>query len=243
MELSRHDIVIVGGGPTGVEVAGALAEMKKNVLPHEYQELDCGEIDIYLVQSGPMLLKGMSGQASNKALAYLTDLGVKVILNDRVTDFDGDDDNPSWIDGHTVVFLSSRAGRKNIFSLDLITGAATPLTDHDGSAVRFPRASADGSIMMVVATDAREAARLLGWGTLPETRGTTCFYFAADRAPIPGADLVLNGEERGPINSLLENVVDFLPNLLWAGLIFFIGMMVARIVARCGCCFWMRMGP
>ncbi len=56
---------------------------------------------------------------------------------------------------------------------------------------------------LVVATDAREAARLLEWGTLPETRGTTCFYFAAEQAPLPGPDLVLNGEGRGLINSLL----------------------------------------
>lgn len=83
------DIVIVGGGPTGVEIAGALAEMRKNVLPKDYPELDCSEIDIYLIQSSPQLLKGMSEEASEKALTFLTQLGVKVILNNRVTDFDG----------------------------------------------------------------------------------------------------------------------------------------------------------
>lgn len=84
------DIVIVGGGPTGVEVAGALAEMRKNVLPKDYPELDCSEIDIYLVQSSPMLLKGMSEEASEKALEFLTRLGVKVILNNRVVGYDGE---------------------------------------------------------------------------------------------------------------------------------------------------------
>lgn len=84
------DIVIVGGGPTGVEVAGALAEMRKNVLPKDYPELDCSEIDIYLVQSSPMLLKGMSEEASQKALEFLTQLGVKVILNNRVVSYDGE---------------------------------------------------------------------------------------------------------------------------------------------------------
>ncbi|MCB0633321.1 MAG: NAD(P)/FAD-dependent oxidoreductase [Lewinella sp.] len=84
------DIVIVGGGPTGVEVAGALAEMRKNVLPKDYPELDCSEIDIYLIQSPPQLLKGMSEEASAKALEFLTGLGVKVILNNRVVDFDGE---------------------------------------------------------------------------------------------------------------------------------------------------------
>lgn len=84
------DIVIVGGGPTGVEVAGALAEMRKNVLPKDYPELDCSEIDIYLVQSSPQLLKGMSEEASQKALEFLTKLGVKVILNNRVVSYDGE---------------------------------------------------------------------------------------------------------------------------------------------------------
>ncbi|MEM0994728.1 MAG: NAD(P)/FAD-dependent oxidoreductase [Bacteroidota bacterium] len=84
------DIVIVGGGPTGVEVAGALAEMKKFVIPKEYKELDYKEIDIHLLQGGDQLLAGMSEKSSVAALKFLTDLGVKVQLNCRVTDYDGD---------------------------------------------------------------------------------------------------------------------------------------------------------
>ena len=84
------DIVIVGGGATGVELAGSLAEMKTHVLPKDYPELSVQEeVDIYLVQSGDVLLKGMSANSSEKALEYLQELGVKVLLNSRVTAFDG----------------------------------------------------------------------------------------------------------------------------------------------------------
>lgn len=84
------DIVIVGGGPTGVEVAGALAEMKKYVLPKDYRELDCSEVDIHLLQGGDCLLKGMSTESSEGAKKFLTELGVDVRLNVRVTDYDGE---------------------------------------------------------------------------------------------------------------------------------------------------------
>jgi tricorn protease len=65
----------------------------------------------------------------------------------RLTDFDGDDDSPSWLDNGTIAFLSSRSGRKNVFRLDIATGEATQLTSHEGSAVRFPRASANGRLI------------------------------------------------------------------------------------------------
>lgn len=84
------DIVIVGGGPTGVEVAGALAEMKKYIIPKDFHELDSKEIDIWLVQSGKQLLPGMSEEAGEGALKYLTDLGVEVKLGTRVTAYDGE---------------------------------------------------------------------------------------------------------------------------------------------------------
>ena len=83
------DIVIVGGGPTGVEVAGALAEMKNYILPKDYRELNTDEIDIYLLQGGPTLLKGMSTQASEAAEKFLENRGVIVKKNSRVVDFDG----------------------------------------------------------------------------------------------------------------------------------------------------------
>ncbi len=85
---SLIDIAIVGGGPTGVELAGALAELKEYILPKDYKELDAGEVDIYLIQGGPRLLIGMSDEAGDNALKFLEDLNVKVMLNTRVVDID-----------------------------------------------------------------------------------------------------------------------------------------------------------
>ena len=84
------DIVIVGGGATGVEIAGALAEMKKYIVPKDYGELNPKEIDIYLMQGADRLLKGMSDKASTQARKFLEDLGVIVKTNSRVVDFDGE---------------------------------------------------------------------------------------------------------------------------------------------------------
>ncbi len=84
------DIVIVGGGPTGVEVAGALAEMRKYILPKDYKELDHKEVDIYLIQSGDQLLKGMDPKLGAAAEKYLKNRGVVVKKNTRVVDYDGE---------------------------------------------------------------------------------------------------------------------------------------------------------
>lgn len=86
---SLLDFVIVGGGPTGVEVAGALSELRKHVFPKDYREIDFRQMDIHLVQSGNVLLKGMSAEASQKALEYLQKFGVDVLLERRVKSYDG----------------------------------------------------------------------------------------------------------------------------------------------------------
>ena len=84
------NFVIVGGGATGVELAGALAEMKKGVLPKDYPGLDIRQMKINLIQSSGCLLKGMSAKASEKAEEFLIKLGVDVWKNLRVLDYDGE---------------------------------------------------------------------------------------------------------------------------------------------------------
>jgi len=83
------NFVIVGAGPTGVELAGALAEIKKGILPKDYPDLDTRLAQINLIQSGDNILKAMSTKASKKAEDFLEDLGVHVWKNIRVTGYDG----------------------------------------------------------------------------------------------------------------------------------------------------------
>lgn len=83
------NFVIVGGGPTGVELAGALAEMKKGILPKDYPDLDIRQMQINLIQGSDRLLDAMSTKASKKAEDFLTGLGVHVWKNLFVNDYDG----------------------------------------------------------------------------------------------------------------------------------------------------------
>jgi NADH dehydrogenase len=86
---SLMDVVIVGGGPTGVELAGAMAELRKGVLPKDLPELDFSKMDIYLLEAGNRLLMGMSDNAHEKAAKYLKELGVVVKFGAAVKSYDG----------------------------------------------------------------------------------------------------------------------------------------------------------
>ncbi|MDX2003029.1 MAG: NAD(P)/FAD-dependent oxidoreductase [Chitinophagales bacterium] len=82
---SLMNFVVIGGGPTGVELAGALAELKKEVLPRDYPDLDLRRMQIHLIEAGPKLLGAMSEVSSSKSLEFLKDLGVNVYTSTMVT--------------------------------------------------------------------------------------------------------------------------------------------------------------
>ena len=84
---SRLNVAIVGGGPAGIELAGALAEMRSHVIPKDFKGLDTSKMEIHLYESGGELLGAMSKNAQEKSLKYLTEMGVDVHLNSRATEY------------------------------------------------------------------------------------------------------------------------------------------------------------
>jgi NADH:ubiquinone reductase (H+-translocating) len=112
-QKSLLNIVVVGGGPTGVEVSGTLAEMRKFILPKDYPELDFSKMKIYLLEAGNRLLAGMTEKSSAHAEGYLKQLGVKVLCNAQVSDYDGEKvsiQNSIQIPAKTLVWAAGVAG-------------------------------------------------------------------------------------------------------------------------------------
>lgn len=107
------NIVVVGGGPTGVEVSGALSEMKKYVLPKDYPELNFDEMNIYLLEGSPHTLGTMSEKSARQSCQYLELLGVKIKTNTIVKDYDGKNvllQDGTRIPANTVIWAAGIKG-------------------------------------------------------------------------------------------------------------------------------------
>ena len=109
------NFVLVGAGPTGVELAGALAEMKKVILQKDYPDLDISKMQINLVQSNDRVLNTMSEKSSKAAEEFLLNLGVKIWKNIRVTNYDGrtiTTNTNLTFDSATVIWTAGVQGAK-----------------------------------------------------------------------------------------------------------------------------------
>lgn len=105
--------VIVGAGPTGVELAGALAELKKNAFRSDYPELELDEMEIWLAEADNRVLAAMSPIASQKAQEYLEKMGVKVMLGTKIEDYDGENlvyNGGQTVKASTVIWAAGVAG-------------------------------------------------------------------------------------------------------------------------------------
>lgn len=106
-------VVIAGGGPTGVELSGAIAEMRNKILPKDYPEIDFSLMDIHLVEGSPRTLAAMSEKSSAQSKRYLEKLGVKVRTQTHVKDYDGDKvllQNGDTIAAKTVIWAAGIKG-------------------------------------------------------------------------------------------------------------------------------------
>lgn len=107
------NIAVVGGGPAGVETAGALAEFKKYIIPKDYPELDLEMVSIYLIEASDELLLSMTDKSSENALSYLRKMGVNVLLNTVVKSYDGlevETNQEDTLYAKTVIWTAGVAG-------------------------------------------------------------------------------------------------------------------------------------
>jgi len=149
------NFVIVGGGPTGVELAGALAEIKKGILPKDYPDLDTRMAQIHIIQSGDHILKGMSQKASQKAEDFLEKLGVHVWKNVRVTNYDGktvSTNTDLTFEAATVVWAAGVKGAtiKGLDANDFITRGNRIIVNEFNQVKGFERIFAIGDIAYMV---------------------------------------------------------------------------------------------
>lgn len=151
------NIVVVGGGPTGVEVAGAIAEMKNFVLPKDYPDQNFDLMKINLIEGSGRLLGGMSEHASQKALFYLERLGINVKLNARVTDYDGNllslhEEEP--IHTKTVIWAAGISGVvPEGFPADSIGRGKRLLVDEFNKVIGFEDIYAIGDVALMTTAD------------------------------------------------------------------------------------------
>ncbi|MCC7466385.1 MAG: NAD(P)/FAD-dependent oxidoreductase [Saprospiraceae bacterium] len=109
------DIVVVGGGATGVEVAGSLAEMKRHIIRKDYQDLNSDEIQIHLIHGAPRVLNAMSEEASAQSEKFLKELGVELWLDKVVKGYDGKEvtlDDGTTIRADKVIWAAGIIGNK-----------------------------------------------------------------------------------------------------------------------------------
>ncbi|WP_299800902.1 NAD(P)/FAD-dependent oxidoreductase [uncultured Maribacter sp.] len=152
------NFVIVGGGPTGVELSGALAEIKKGILPKDYPDLDTRRAQINLVQGGDCLLPGFSAQASKKAEDFLEKLGVQVWKGVRVTGYNGKTVTTKTdlkFDAATVVWAAGvkGAGIKGLDAEGVIAGGNRINVNEFNQVIGHPEIFAIGDIACMATPD------------------------------------------------------------------------------------------
>ncbi len=109
------NLVIVGAGPTGVELAGAFSEIKNEILPKDYPGIDFSAFSVYLIEGSPYTLSNMSNKAQSASKLYLEKMGVKVLTETFVKDYNGQSltlSNGQTLQTATVIWAAGVTGNK-----------------------------------------------------------------------------------------------------------------------------------
>lgn len=185
------NFVIIGAGATGVEVAGALAEFKKHIVPLDYPELDPGLMNIHLIEASPKVLPMMSEKASEKAKQYLEEMGVKVWLNTQVKSYDGL--NVTLRDGtilRSVCFIWS-AGVKGVIIAGLekatIVRGNRYRVDHYNRVDGYQDIFALGDVAAVIDDDTPQGHPMLAMPAIQQARNLAgnLLRFRNNTTPLP----------------------------------------------------------
>ncbi|GEP51093.1 NADH dehydrogenase [Flavobacterium noncentrifugens] len=154
---SSLSIIIVGGGATGVELSGALAEMKLDSLPVEYPELDFQKMRIYLIEGSKSLLANMSAASSKMARIYLESMGVTVQTEMHVKQYDGKQvilQDGTAIDSEFVIWTAGVKGNMpEGISENLITKSHQIITDPCNRIMESQDIFAIGDIACMISDD------------------------------------------------------------------------------------------
>jgi NADH dehydrogenase len=216
----------VGAGPTGVEISGALAEMKRFVLPKDYPELDFHRMHIYLLEASGAVLNGMSEVASKKAYEYLLTLGVKIWLNSMVKDYDGKNvilDNGSMLRSNTLIWAAGiRGNRIDGLKPDVYDKAGRILVDRTNRLKDYENIFAIGDVALMkegkfpnghpqVAQVAIQQARLLAKNFVNLARGRALQPFSYKDL----GSMATVGRNRAVVDFLFVRFQGFFAWLIW----------------------------
>ncbi|WP_316802826.1 NAD(P)/FAD-dependent oxidoreductase [Pedobacter nototheniae] len=148
------NFVVVGGGPTGVETSGAIAELKKHVIPNDYPELNLSKVNIYLIENSPELLGVMSPQAQKKSKDFLLEMGVNVMNSTRVLGYDGQtltlQDKPAIL-ASTVIWSAGVKGQviPGLDKAEIVRGGRLK-TDTQNLISGYPNIYAIGDVAAII---------------------------------------------------------------------------------------------